>query len=115
MIQRIETERNVTFELGKRAAAAVGVVDPAIAMAMTKAAGRLGIRSMPWGVQPRMMPLHSPQREFRPQCSSSATSMAATIRKSTWRSMISSMPARSDPLGRRKRELSTSLQCGRAG
>jgi N-carbamoyl-L-amino-acid hydrolase len=49
MIQRIETERNVTFELGKRAAAAVGVVDPAIAMAMTEAAGRLGIRSMPLG------------------------------------------------------------------
>ena len=47
MIQRIETERKVTFELGKRAAAAVGVVDPAIAMAMMKAAGRLGIRSMP--------------------------------------------------------------------
>jgi beta-ureidopropionase / N-carbamoyl-L-amino-acid hydrolase len=47
MIQRIETERKVTFELGKRAAAAVGVVDPAIAMAMMKAAERLGIRSMP--------------------------------------------------------------------
>ena len=49
MIRWIETARNVTFELGKRAAAAVGVVDPAIATAMTRAAEQLGIRSMPLG------------------------------------------------------------------
>jgi N-carbamoyl-L-amino-acid hydrolase len=49
MIQRIETERKVAFELGKRAVAPVGVMDRAIAMAMTKTAERLGIRSMPLG------------------------------------------------------------------
>ncbi|MDQ8732363.1 Zn-dependent hydrolase [Bradyrhizobium sp. LHD-71] len=49
VIQRIEAERKVTFDLGKRAAAPVGVIDPAIAMAMTATAERLGIRSMPLG------------------------------------------------------------------
>jgi len=49
IIRAIETERKVTFELGERASAAVGKVDPDITGAMTKAAERLGIRSMPLG------------------------------------------------------------------
>ncbi len=48
-ILRIESERNVTFELGPRASAAVGLVDGVIQAALTKAAGHLGIRSMPLG------------------------------------------------------------------
>ena len=49
LIREIETERRVTFELGPRAAAPVGPVDPAIAAAMQEAADRLGIRTMPLG------------------------------------------------------------------
>jgi len=49
IIHRIEAERRVTFELGPAAGAAVGVVDPAITTALTAAADRLGIRSMPLG------------------------------------------------------------------
>src|SRR5712664_78400 len=55
-----------------------------------------------WPVQPRMIPPHSPLLEFRPPCSSSATSMAATSRTSTWRSMISSMLAPCWPTGSSK-------------
>lgn len=46
IIKIIEADRKVTFELGKRASAAVGDIDPGIRHAMTCAAGRLGIRSM---------------------------------------------------------------------
>lgn len=49
LIAEIETERRVTFDLGPRAAAPVGTVDPAIAAAMTEAACGLGIRTMPLG------------------------------------------------------------------
>lgn len=48
-IARIEAERRVTFELGQRASAAVGPVDPGIRAALTKGAESLGIASMPLG------------------------------------------------------------------
>ena len=48
-IGRIEAQRNVTFELGPRASAAVGPVDAGIRAALTDGARRLGIRSMPLG------------------------------------------------------------------
>ncbi len=49
IIRRIEAERHVTFQLGPAAGAAVGVVDADITSALTAAAGRLGIASMPLG------------------------------------------------------------------
>jgi N-carbamoyl-L-amino-acid hydrolase len=49
LIVRIEAERRVTFELGARASAPVGFVDPAIAAGMDEAANRLGIATMPLG------------------------------------------------------------------
>ena len=49
LIARIEAERRVTFELGARASAPVGFVDPAIAADMVEAAARLGIPTMPLG------------------------------------------------------------------
>ena len=48
-IAEIEARRRVTFELGTRAAAAVGPVDPAIADALEAAARRHGIASMRLG------------------------------------------------------------------
>lgn len=48
-IGRIEAQRNVRFELGQRASAAVGPVDAGIKTALTDASDRLGIRSMPLG------------------------------------------------------------------
>jgi N-carbamoyl-L-amino-acid hydrolase len=48
-ISRIETERNVTFELGQRASAAVGPVDAGIRAALAQGAETLGIRAMPLG------------------------------------------------------------------
>lgn len=48
-IGRIEVERNVTFELGQRASAAVGPVDAGIQAALTDGANRLGIPAMPLG------------------------------------------------------------------
>ncbi|MFJ5370345.1 M20/M25/M40 family metallo-hydrolase, partial [Bosea sp. CER48] len=41
--------RRVTFELGARASAAVGPVDPAIAAGLEAAAARHGIATMPLG------------------------------------------------------------------
>lgn len=49
LVGEIEAERRVVFELGPRAAAPVGVVDGAIAAALTDAAMRLGIPTMPLG------------------------------------------------------------------
>jgi N-carbamoyl-L-amino-acid hydrolase len=48
-ITRIEAERGVVFELGARASAAVGPVDPGIRTALMQAAERLGIPAMPLG------------------------------------------------------------------
>lgn len=48
-IRGIDAERRVAVDLGPRAAAPVGFVDPAIASAMTEAAGRLGIHTIPLG------------------------------------------------------------------
>lgn len=48
-IRRIEAQRRVIFELGQRASAAVGLVDPAIRAALTAGAERLAISSMPLG------------------------------------------------------------------
>lgn len=48
-IGEIEARRRVRFELGERAAAAVGPVDPGIAAALEEAAGRLGIPTMRLG------------------------------------------------------------------
>jgi N-carbamoyl-L-amino-acid hydrolase len=48
-IREIELRRNVRFELGRRASASVGVVDPAIVMQMEAAARDLGIPTMRLG------------------------------------------------------------------
>ncbi len=48
-IAEIEARRRVTFELGARASAAVGLVDPAIAAGLETAADRLGIPTMRLG------------------------------------------------------------------
>ncbi|MCA0418840.1 MAG: Zn-dependent hydrolase [Proteobacteria bacterium] len=48
-IGEIETQRRVTFELGTRASAAVGPVDPAIVTGLEAAAQRQGIATMPLG------------------------------------------------------------------
>jgi N-carbamoyl-L-amino-acid hydrolase len=48
-IREIESRRNVSFELGRRASASVGVVDPDIVMQMEGAARDLGIRTMRLG------------------------------------------------------------------
>lgn len=48
-IREIETRRNVSFELGRRASASVGVVDPDIVTQMQDAARDLGIRTMRLG------------------------------------------------------------------
>ncbi|RDJ25528.1 Zn-dependent hydrolase [Bosea caraganae] len=48
-IREIEASRRVSFELGKRASAAVGPVDPAIANGLEASAGRLGIQTMRLG------------------------------------------------------------------
>jgi len=48
-IREIELRRNVSFELGRRASASVGVVDPAIVMQMEQAARDLGIPTMRLG------------------------------------------------------------------
>jgi N-carbamoyl-L-amino-acid hydrolase len=48
-IRQIELRRNVSFELGRRASASVGVVDPDIVMQMEDAARDLGIRTMRLG------------------------------------------------------------------
>lgn len=48
-IREIELRRNVSFELGRRASASVGVVDPDIVMQMEDAARDLGIRTMRLG------------------------------------------------------------------
>jgi N-carbamoyl-L-amino-acid hydrolase len=48
-IREIELRRNVSFELGRRASASVGVVDPDIVMQMEGAARDLGIRTMKLG------------------------------------------------------------------
>lgn len=47
IISSIEAERRVGFVLGKRASAAVGMVDPDIRAALTRGAERLGISAMP--------------------------------------------------------------------
>jgi N-carbamoyl-L-amino-acid hydrolase len=49
LIRDIEAERRVTFDLGPRASAPVGMVDQAIAAGLTDAAARLGIPTMPLG------------------------------------------------------------------
>jgi N-carbamoyl-L-amino-acid hydrolase len=49
MIREIELRRNVSFELGRRAAASVGVVDADIVTQMETAAQDLGIRTMRLG------------------------------------------------------------------
>lgn len=49
MVAAIEKQRNVTFELGRRASAAVGPVDPEIVAGLKDAAGRLGIAAMDLG------------------------------------------------------------------
>jgi N-carbamoyl-L-amino-acid hydrolase len=48
-IAKIEARRRVRFEMGKRAAAAAGPVDPAILSGLERAATRLGIRTMQLG------------------------------------------------------------------
>lgn len=48
-ISEIETRRRVSFELGTRASAAVGPVDPAIVAGLEAAAARQGIATMPLG------------------------------------------------------------------
>lgn len=48
-IREIETRRRVTFELGARASAAVGAVDPVIVAGLEAAAARQGIATMPLG------------------------------------------------------------------
>jgi N-carbamoyl-L-amino-acid hydrolase len=48
-IRAIETRRNVKFDLGRRAFASIGVVDPSIAGQMQDAARDLGIRTMTLG------------------------------------------------------------------
>ena len=48
-ISEIETRRRVSFELGTRASAAVGSVDPAIVAGLEAAAARQGIATMPLG------------------------------------------------------------------
>ncbi|UHC17667.1 hydantoinase/carbamoylase family amidase [Methylobacterium currus] len=48
-IGEIEARRTVRFELGTRASAAVGAVDPAISSALAAGAERLGIRTIPLG------------------------------------------------------------------
>lgn len=49
IIADIEVDRRVTFELGKRASAAVGIVDRDIRAALTRGADQLGIPAMPLG------------------------------------------------------------------
>lgn len=49
IIREIELRRNVSFDLGRRASASVGVVDPAIIMQMEAAARDLGIPTMRLG------------------------------------------------------------------
>jgi N-carbamoyl-L-amino-acid hydrolase len=49
IIREIELRRNVSFELGRRASASVGVVDADIVMQMEEAARDLGIRTMKLG------------------------------------------------------------------
>jgi beta-ureidopropionase / N-carbamoyl-L-amino-acid hydrolase len=48
-IPEIEARRNVSFDLGRRASAAVGVVDPGIATQLQEAAQDLGIRTTKLG------------------------------------------------------------------
>ncbi|AZO77021.1 MULTISPECIES: Zn-dependent hydrolase [unclassified Bosea (in: a-proteobacteria)] len=48
-IREIEVRRRVTFDLGARASAAVGPVDPGIVAALEAAAARQGIATMPLG------------------------------------------------------------------
>ncbi len=48
-ISEIETRRRVRFDLGRRASAAVGPVDPVIAAGLEAAAARQGIATMPLG------------------------------------------------------------------
>jgi len=48
-IHGIELRRNASFDLGRRASAGVGVVDPAIVMQMEEAARDLGIPAMRLG------------------------------------------------------------------
>jgi beta-ureidopropionase / N-carbamoyl-L-amino-acid hydrolase len=48
-IREIELRRNVSFELGRRASASVGVVDPGIVVQMEEAARDLGIPTMRLG------------------------------------------------------------------
>lgn len=48
-VREIEARRRVTFELGARASAAVGPVDPAIVSGLEAAAARQGIATMPLG------------------------------------------------------------------
>ncbi len=49
IVARIEADRRVSFDFGRRAAAAVGLVDPKIRAALTDAAARLDIPAMPLG------------------------------------------------------------------
>ena len=49
LVAEIEAKRGVVFELGRRASAAVGPVDPEIATALTHAATTLGIPCLPLG------------------------------------------------------------------
>jgi N-carbamoyl-L-amino-acid hydrolase len=49
IIREIELRRNVSFDLGRRASASVGVVDPDIIMQMEAAAQDLGIPTMRLG------------------------------------------------------------------
>lgn len=49
LIGEIETRRHVRFELGRRACASVGVVDPGIAADMGTIAEHIGIAAMPLG------------------------------------------------------------------
>jgi N-carbamoyl-L-amino-acid hydrolase len=49
LVAEIEAKRGVTFELGPRASAAVGPIDPEIATGLTHAATTLGIPCLPLG------------------------------------------------------------------
>jgi N-carbamoyl-L-amino-acid hydrolase len=49
IVGEIEARRNVRFELGRRASAGVGVVDPGIAAGMMRIAERIGVAAMPLG------------------------------------------------------------------
>ncbi|MBN8944829.1 MAG: Zn-dependent hydrolase [Rhizobiales bacterium] len=49
IVDRIEAERRVEFDLGQRASSAVGLVDRDIVAGFTEAAARLGVRAMPLG------------------------------------------------------------------